>query len=302
MRYLAALVAMLFLCSCAPKKSSAVFIDPSLETLIPADTIFVIGAKIDSIKDTQVYKKLLQDADLPQLQAFIQETGIDPRKDLWQVLSVSNGKSAMLMARGQFSTGDLEPKLQGDGAERFGYKGYSLFGNERGAVVFFNQSTALMGPTAQLKQVIDARDQPAHGLPTGLRDQIKALRPTDQIWAAVVGGFDAFNIGVPEGSNLGNAIGMLKGIDAMRLGIDLRNGFAAQAVASCGTESDAKHIRDALKGIIGLGRLNTPDNQPELLKLYDSIHVNLEKNVTDVQVDISPELTDRFLDLWLKRR
>jgi hypothetical protein len=270
--------------------------------LVPADAVFIIGANVEAIKNTPVYQKLLSQVDLPQLNQFTQQTGLDPRKDLRQLISVSNGKTGMLMARGSFNESDLARRLEGRGAKKIGYKGYNLFGDERGAVLFVNASTAVAGGTEELRRLIDERNTPGRGMPAALRDQIRALPETDQVWAAMRGGLQGMNVGVPPDSNLGNALQALRGIDSIRLGIDLRSGFDAQADATCQTERDAKHVHDMVKGLVGIGRLSTPDNQPEMLKLYDAIKVTQQQNHADVTAQIPTEQVDRFLDLWMKKK
>ena len=303
MRIFPVALSTLLLCSCAPQKQvRPLFIDPSLEALIPPDSVFIVGANIDAIKDTPIYHKLLSQMDLPQLNQFTQQTGLDPRKDLRQVISVSNGKTGLLLARGKFDHAGEQPQLQANGATLFDYKGHHLLGNDRGAVLFVNSSTAVAGPTPELKKMMDERDRPNHALPPELRDQLKALPASDQIWAALVGGLHGLNIGVPEDSNLGSLLRMFQGIQTVRLGIDLRNGLAAQANATCQTERDAKRVHDAVKGIVGIGRLSTPDSQPELLQLYDAIQVTQNQNQTNVTAQVSSNLVDRFVDLWLKKR
>jgi hypothetical protein len=300
MRWAAILPAALLMVSCVPHKRSAVFIDPSLEMLIPPDTIFIVGASVDKIKDTPVYQKLLKDLELAPLEDFTKKTGIDPRKDLWQVISVSNGKTALLLARGKFST-EMEPRLESQGARRIGYKGYTLLGNEQGAVLFMNTSTAVAGSTDQLRQLIDRRNQTS-GLPPALRDQINALSPDDEIWAATVGGLSTLGLQLPENSNLSSALQFLQGIQSIRLGMDVRSGLKAEAEAVCDSEKSAKRVHDSLRGLIGFGRLNTPDNRSDLLQLYDGLKVTQEQTRTDLTAQISPDLVDRFLDLWLKRK
>lgn len=303
MRALPTLLAVLALCACGPKKQDGLlFIDPTLEALIPSDAVFVVGANIDAIRDTPVYQRLLSQMDLPQLNQFTKQTGIDPRKDLQHVISVSNGKTGLLLARGKFNQHEVETRLQSEGAGRFDYKGQNLFGNDRGAVTFLDSSTAVAGPTPDIRQLIDRRGQPGQGLPPVLRDQLKALPATDQIWAALAGGIAGLNVGIPENSNLGGLLRMFQGLQTVRLGVDIRNGLDAQAAATCQTERDAKRVHDAVKGIVGIGRLSTPDNQPDLLKLYDAIQVTQNKAQTDVTAHIAPELVDHFVDLWLKRK
>jgi hypothetical protein len=122
------------------------------------------------------------------------------------------------------------------------------------------------------------------------------------VWAALIGGLQGRSLGIPTESNLGNILQVLQGIETVRLGIDLRDGFDAQAAATCRTEREAKRVHDMVKGIVGIGRLSTPDNQPELLKLYDAIQVTQAQNRTDVAARIPSAQVDHFLSLWMKKK
>ena len=299
MRPLGAALLCLALAGCQARRSESLLIDPALESLVPADTIFVAGANVDTIRDTPVYQKLLGRMPLPQLDEFSRRTGLDPRKDLSQVLSSTNGKSGLLMARGKFRTQETEARLEANGAKRFAYKKYSLFGDERAAIFFLNASTAIGGPAPELRSIIDQTG--ARGLPAPLRDLLRSLPADDQIYAALAGGLEGLNLAVPEGSNLGNVTNALRAIDSATLGMDLRKGIAVTAEVTSKTERDAKFVHDMVKGLVGLGRLNTPDSHPEILKLYDAIQVTQQQTHTRVTADIPADLADRFLDLWLKR-
>jgi hypothetical protein len=299
MRPLWAVVLCLALLGCKAKKPDSVRIDPTLEALIPADTLFVVGGDINAVRETPVYQKLLSRVPLPQLDEFTRQTGLDPRKDLSQILSCSNGKNGVLMARGKFNVADLETRLQTRGAPRFSYKNQSLFGSERLAFLFLNASTAIVGPATELRSIVDRGS--GGGLPPALRNLVSTIPANDQIWAALTGGVQSLNVAVPPDSNLANVMGALKSIDTATIGMDLRNGIGLTAEVTCKTESDAKFVHDMLKGVVGIGRLNTPDSHPELLQLYDGIQVTVQKNHTLVTARIPTDLADRFLDLWLKR-
>lgn len=291
----------LALAGCQAKKSGSLRIDPALEALAPSDTVFAAGANVDAIRDTPVYQKLLSRVPLPQLDEFTRQTGLDPRKDLSEVLSCSNGKYGLLMARGKFNTADLEKRLEARGAAPFAYKNYRLFGNQQAAIFFLNASTALAGPAVELRAIIDQGSRSGRGLPPTLRDLVRTIPANDQIWAALTGGLQGLNLGVPRNSNLENIMNALKSIDTATLGMDLSKGFDLTAEVTCKTERDAKFVHDMVKGIVGFGRLNTPDNHQELLQLYDAIKVTQQQTHTHVTADIPTDLADRFLDLWLKR-
>ena len=141
--------------ACEVKKPGSVRIDPALEALIPADTVFIVGGNIDAVRETPVYQKLLSRVPLTQLDEFTQKTGVDPRKDIAQVLSCSNGKDGVLMARGKFNVADIERRLEARGAARSSYKNRDVFGRERLSFVFPNASTAIVGPVSDLHSIID---------------------------------------------------------------------------------------------------------------------------------------------------
>jgi hypothetical protein len=289
----------LALAGCGGKKPGSIRIDPALEALIPADTVFIVGGNIDAVRETPVYQKLLSRVPLTQLDEFTRKTGIDPRRDLSQVLSCSNGKNGVLMVRGKFKVSDLAARLEAQGATRSSYKNHDLYGFERLSFVFLDASTGLAGAAPDLRSMIDRG--PHGGLSPALRDLIRTIPENDQVWAALAGGLESLNLAAPSGSNLANIVSALKTVDTATIGMDLRNGIGLAAAVTCKTERDAKFVHDMLKGVVGIGRLNTPDSHPELLQLYDGIQVTQQQNHTEVTAQISSELADRFLDLWLKR-
>jgi hypothetical protein len=299
MRHLLPLLLCLGLAGCQAKKPGLLHIDPALESLVPQDTIFVVGANLDAIRNTAVYQKLLSRAPLPQLDDFARQTGLDPRKDLSQILSCSNGKHGLLMARGKFNRADLEGRLERQGAKPIAYKNHRIFGNDNQAITFLNDATAVAGQVSELHAILDG--QTTAGLPPALRDLLRTLPQNDQIYAALNGSLSGLNIAAPENSNLANIMQALRSVNSATLGMDLTSGLQLIAAVNCNTERDAKFVHDILKGMIGLGRLNTPDNQQEMLKLYDAIQVTQQQTRTEVQANISAQQADKFLDLWLKR-
>jgi hypothetical protein len=130
---------------------------------------------------------------------------------------------------------------------------------------------------------------------------VRTIPANDQVWAALTGGLQSLNLAVPRDSNLANIVSALKSIDTATIGMDLSKGIGLTAEVTCKSERDAKFVHDMLKGVVGIGRLNTPDNHPELLQLYDAIQVTQQQNHTQVTAQIPADLADRFLDLWLKR-
>ena len=306
MRYLPTVVLACFiLLGCQPKQSASLHVSPSLEALVPSDTVVVLGVNLTGIRDTAIYQKLITRVPLPQLDRFAQQTGLDPRKDLSEILTCSNGKTALLLVRGKFRIPDLQARFKSNGVTPSMYKEHALYGDnsapDRPVITFLDDSTAAAGTVAGIHALIDAPAGAGRGLPLPLRDLLRTLPAADQVYAALTGGVENLNFPLPREGNLGNVLQALRSVDSATLGMNLTNGMDATAVVNCNTERDAKFVHDLVRGLVGFGRLNTPDNQPDLLKLYDAIQVTQQQAQTKVTANVPQQLADKFLDLWLKK-
>ena len=61
------------------------------------------------------------------------------------------------------------------------------------------------------------------------------------------------------------------------------------------TDQDAINLRDAVKGLIGFGRLSVPENQPEMLKLWDGITVDQQGRAIAIEADVPQSLADQMM-------
>jgi hypothetical protein len=281
--------------SCARKSPVGPKIDPALATLIPDDTTLLVGTRLEALERTPVYQKYLADRKFPQVEEFARQTGLDPKKDLWELLFVSNGKNNVLLGRGKFAN-EMEPRLEKEGAKRFGYKGYNLIGDEKTAVVFFSASTAAVGPTESLRYLLDQRGA-SKGPPATLAALMKDIPADAQLWAAYGGG--PVDLGFT--GNLANLSKLVGSIQTGSLYFDLRTGLSGVAAGECSTDQSAEEVRGALKAFIGLGRLNTPANQPELQAAWDGLRVTEQDKRVKLYIDVPQNVVDQFLSLWVGR-
>src|SRR5580692_10324182 len=157
-------------------------IDPALSMLIPADTVLLVGTRLEDIEKTDVYKKYLAQRSIPQIDAFAKQTLIDPRKELWELLYISNGKQGALLGRGKFAD-DGEPRLPKGGLNRFSYKGYNFIGDDRTAILLLSPTSVGYGDTPELRALIDAKEKSVGPAPAML-ELLKDLPTSSQLWAA----------------------------------------------------------------------------------------------------------------------
>jgi hypothetical protein len=290
------LCAAIILAGCARKSAVGPKIDPALATLIPDDTTLLVGTRLEALERTPVYQKYLADRNFSQVEEFAKQTGLDPKKDLWELLFVSNGKNNVLLGRGKFAN-EMEPRLEKGGAKRFGYKGYNLIGDDKAAVVFISSTTAAMGATDSLRFLLDQRGA-SKGPPAALAALMKDIPDDAQFWAAYDGG----PVDLPFTGNLANITKFVKSIQTGSVYFDLRTGLNGVASGECSTDQGAEEVQGALKAFIGLGRLKTPANQPEMQAAWDGLRTTLQDKRVKLYIDVPQNMVDQFLGLWMGRK
>lgn len=135
-------------------------------------------------------------------------------------------------------------------------------------------------------------------IPAALRQKIRSIPAGNQIWGAGIGSDPRLAAAIPESGNLANLRNMVASIQGWTLGIDLRSGLKVEANGVYATGADAKPIHDALRGLVGLGRLSTPTNAPELLRFYDGIKISQQNTGVRISANIPPLDVNAFLEKW----
>lgn len=291
------LAVIVSLAACSHPTAVGPKIDPALITLMPPDTVLAVGARVEGIVQTPLYQKHLAEMNLGPVDDFARQTGMDPRKSLWELLLVSDGKNRVLLGRGRFGD-EMEAKLEREGASRIAYKGFNLVGSETLAVVFLNDTTAAVGDAPSLRALIDTRPK-ANGAPPAIAARMKEIPPGAQIWAVYTGSVtSALKDLPPLQGNFANLNRLASSLQGLSVYADLRNGINGQIQGTYATDTDARTAHDALKAFVGLGRLSAPANQPDLLRVYDGITVTQETREVRVAIAEPQELADKFLKQW----
>jgi hypothetical protein len=283
----------LLLTGCNRQPSSNVFIDPALAVLVPPDTIALAGVRMNQLAKTPFYRDWVEKRRLTFVEDFRRRTGLDPTKDLWELLITSDGKSGLVLVRGRFAEHGREPKLDLEGARRFSYKSYTLIGNDETAVVFLNPTTAAAGRTPDLHRLIDRRHE-VTGLPPALESRARAMSSTNQAWFVMnVAGQLPASLGAEAPGMLAGLARMAGNVEFVSGAVDLRQAFRANVTAEAGTEQEAEQIRGALRALLGLGRLNTREDRREMLTVFDGMQVSRESKVVRFSTDIPFDLLEK---------
>lgn len=291
-RSLFLLAPLLVLAACSSQRTS-VMLDPALLPLIPSDTVSLGGIRFDAFQKTETWKRLAASPQWSrQMDEFTKEVGFDPRTDLMEVLWASDGKESLFFVRNRFSQMNIEPLIRREGFQRLAYKGYPLLGDEDYAALFMNASTAVVGRTARLRQIIDARDAGPGNVSKDLLAKAETIPANTHIWmVATPSALPKFEADQAGSSNmLANLPRLLKGVQYLTVAFDMASGADAQAVAYCVDDQCAKQWQNTIKGLAGIARITLPEAQrTKMLPLLDSVEVQVNGTVatTKFKVDLA---------------
>ena len=279
---------------CRSRAPETVKIDEGLAKLVPQDAVMLAGTRMEEVRATAAYKLWGNDADSSAIDRFARDTGFDPRKDIRELLVASDGKDTVFLARGAFSPAKLEKLLAEQGARKSAHRGQTLINNGEWSVAFLDATTAAAGATRAVQSAIDRRQQGGGGIPVMLVTRMKAIPKDSQLWIVTFGLSPALAKAIPEQGNMSNLRRLLSMVESATAGVDLRSGFSLNAEAGGRTAEDAKFIHDAFRGLVGMGRLTVPDNEPEMLRFYDAIGITQKERTVRLQAAVPMDVLEKL--------
>lgn len=291
---LCVLIGLISASACGRKSPIGVSVDAEFRPLISADTKVLADVKLDDLKLTPLYQRHEKDLELPMLQDWSQRIGLDPRRDISEVLIAWNGKRALFLVRGKFKREDIEKKLGSLGVPRSAYKNQQVFGESQNSLAFVTKNVAVLGTSDDVRQAVDLESSRTGAIPQELEDRLRHVPQGDQVWIVSRGGL-AF-ADMPMRSDMQSALSnIVNFITGTTLGLEVDTGTHLRIDITCISAQGAQRVHDALRGGIGFARLTTKDDQQQLLQLYDAVNVDQENAVVHVHADYSGELTDKLL-------
>jgi hypothetical protein len=268
-------------------------IDNVLVKMVPPGTTSIVGARMDVLKATDFYKRMLAAQKLPQLDKFAVESGFDPRRDVKEILFAEAPQGSVLLGRGTFRIN--EPILQG--AKKIRYHEYTIVAQEASGFCILDSTLAVAGEIPAIEAALDEWKSGKHTAALPLIAKVKAASESTQLWGVSTGAaaFLADNLPIMSGGIDFSKI--FRGLEDTWFVGDFSAGLRADVHGTAAKEQDAANLRDAVKGLVGLGRLSVPEKQPELLKLWDGITVEQMGRAITVHADIPQDLMERVVRL-----
>ncbi|MEO5923990.1 MAG: hypothetical protein ABIR70_09200 [Bryobacteraceae bacterium] len=295
MKKLLVMTLAVFALTACKRTTPGALVDPALSGLVPGDTTMLVGIRVEDLLKTPLYKKYVADRPIPQLETFSKQFGIDPRKDLWEVLFISNGKENVVLGRGRFpSEPEKRLEIELKGAPRSVYHGYTLIGDEDAAVVILGESLAVAGPVAGLKRIIDTRNK-SNGPPAVLAARMKEIPVTAGFWSVYAGTPISLPPNTP--ANMNNMVKILNSIQSGAFYLDLHTNVSGKATGITASDAGAKELHDSLRGLLGLGRLMGAKDDVKMQRLFDGLRITLDGRNVNLYIEEQEDAITTLMDL-----
>ena len=271
-------------------------VDNVLLRMVPPGTTGLVGAHMDQLQASDLFQKLMAQQKLPQLDQFARETGFDPRRDVREVLLVSGPSGTALLARGKFN---LKPDpVPGMKVIRHGQ--YNIRADSSGASGFcvLDSTLAAAGEVPAIEAALDEWQHGTHKAAQPLLTAVANVGDQTTLWGVSTGFASFLSKNLPRAGNGIDFSSIFRGIESSSFNASVSSGFEAAIHCTTATEKDAISLRDAAKGLIGLGRLNVPQNKPDLLRFWDGLTVEQAGRSFTINADIAGDLLDQMVQLF----
>jgi hypothetical protein len=278
---------------CAGVLSAQPRIDNVLGKMVPPGATTLVGARMDLIKQTAIYKRMLATSSLTDMDQFAAETGFDPRRDVNDLLFVSTPSGSVMLARGTFHVNAAALR----NGRRIRHGQYEIVDQGGGALCILDPTLAAAGDVRTLEAALDEWVSGTHTGAQPLVARLGGINPQSQIWGISAGAGNFLSEHLPGVSSGIDFSKVLRGLQDTWFQADFSTGLRADVHGTAATEKDAMSLRDAVRGIVGLGRLSVPENQSELLKVWDGINVDQQGRSISIRADIAQDLIDKLVQL-----
>lgn len=253
---LPALLAVALLMAGCRREPQFARVDAALAPLIPSDTVALACLRLDRLKASPFSRQFVEQTPLPFLTDLQKQTGLDPRRDIWELVWAirSEGRAPLVFIRGKFG-GEFgfEPEIKDPMLRRMNYKGYYMFGAGNTGVLFMNTGAALTGRIDDLQAVIDNRDKSGERAPQELLNLVGTLPGTSEFWLAAVNGEAALRA-LPAFSGMGGGSPDWQGAKTLTGSGQLANGVQLEFDLQLRDATSAQSVAGAVAGLHSLAR------------------------------------------------
>ncbi len=269
-------------------------VDKVLAEMTPPGSTTLVGIHVDEVSQTDFYKRLMAGQAFGALDDFAAASGFDPRRDVREILYATTRGGGVLIARGIFRANLPPPSA----AVKLRHGDYDIWRRGANGFCILDATLAVAGNIPAVEAALDEWKSGSHSAGQALLARAGMVNPQSQVWGVSTGaaGFLADNL--PRNSSGLDFSRIFEGLEDTWFEADLSEGLRAKAHGTARSEQDAANLRDAVRGMVGLGRLQVPENQPELLRAWDGITAEQQGRSIGIRVDIGKDLAARLIEMF----
>lgn len=262
---------------------------------------------------------------------FVTVTGFDPRRDVHRVLLASSGDPAQMnhptdlrflaAAKGSFDLPSLDEILTATAKEAKEYRGVRVYGfrqevggkkqegdSDSGgepkvlwfSLAFLDSTTAIAGPRESVLAALDRRFDGGESMVQNakLLTLAESVPSSNQIWGVSEqpGKFMPEEVPGSDKTQQMPAMRVLQTMRSSTFGLNLMDGLDFEAKGMFASPEDAKLLGDAARGMIAMGRLTLPAQNPELIAFLDSIAVTEDDESVKVSLRMGMQAFEEMIE------
>ena len=174
---------------------------------------------------------------------------------------------------------------------------YDVWGQGTSGFCILDSTLAAAGDLPAVIAALDEWKSGSHTAAQPLLARASGIDARAQLWGVSTGLSSFLAEHAPGGGSGIDLSKILQGLEDTSFEADLSMGLFARIRGTTATEKDAVSLRDTFRGMVGLARLRVPENQPELLKVWDGITVDQQGRSLTINVDIAQSLVDKLMQI-----
>lgn len=296
-------------------------VDPALLRLVMPDAKVIAGLQVTGVRNSPFGQFVLSRMQVQDeaFQKFIAQTGLDPRRDISEVLIASNwGQSNpasrwLVVARGTFNPSMISQAAQANGGTATKFQGIEILTysspskpaengqaqppNQNG-IAFFDSSNAIMGDVASVKAAIRRKktNSPASG---ALLAKVRDIGANNDFWFVTTVPVSEFAAAMPN-PNLSSAMqgNLLAGVHEASGGIKFGETVTISGEAVTRSEKDAQALVDVFKFLAGMIQTNRQNDAAvgQVATLLDNMDLKTKDNVMTMSLNIPEKQLEQLME------
>jgi hypothetical protein len=288
--------------------------DPALLNLVMPDAKVIAGVQVDQAKNSMFGQYVLShmQPDDASFKKFMADTGFDPRRDVSEIVMVSNFEHNtpesrwLIVARGVFNPARIAGSVQANGGVITNFQGVDILsGLAKGttdtaetAIAFFDGSTAALGDLASVKGAIQRRQSKA-AASSSLLGKVRDVSLKNDFWFVTLVPISEFADAMPDANLQGAMRGdLMHSISQASGGVKFGVNVLVSGEAVTRSDKDASALADVIRFLAGLIQQSRDNNGTagQISTMLDNLELKTAANVLTMSLAIPERQLEQMME------